>query len=62
MLMADHQTAGGYAVVATVVSASLPNAAQLGPGDELQLRAVTEAQAGKIRRELSAALASLASA
>jgi len=61
ILMADHQTAGGYAVVATVVSASLPNAAQLGPGDELQLRAVTEAQAGAMRRELSAALASLAS-
>ena len=61
MLMADHQTAGGYAVVATVVSASLPAAAQLGPGDELRFRAVTEAQAGVMRRELSAALASLAS-
>jgi biotin-dependent carboxylase-like uncharacterized protein len=61
MLMADHQTAGGYAVVATVVTASLPIAAQLGPGDELQFRAVTEAQAGAMRREVSAALASLAS-
>ena len=62
MLMADHQTAGGYAVVATVVSASMPHAAQLGPGDELRFRAVTEAQASTMRRELSAALASLASA
>jgi antagonist of KipI len=61
MLMADHQTAGGYAVVATAVSASLPVAAQLGPGDELSFRAVTESQARSMRHELSAALASLAS-
>ena len=61
MLMADHQTAGGYAVVATVVSASLPLAAQLGPGDELRFRQVTETQARSMRLELTAALASLAS-
>jgi allophanate hydrolase subunit 2 len=41
LLMADHQTAGGYPVVATVVRASLPAAAQLLPGDELELRKVT---------------------
>src|SRR4029077_19758830 len=34
LLMADHQTAGGYPVVATVISASMPVAAQLVPGDE----------------------------
>ena len=61
MLMADHQTAGGYAVVATVVSAALPAAAQLGPGDELRFKEVTETQARSMRLELSAALASLAS-
>ena len=61
LLMADHQTAGGYAVVATVVSASLPVAAQLGPGDEFRFRSVTEAQARSMRLELTAALASLAS-
>jgi len=61
LLMADHQTAGGYAVVATVVSASLPVAAQLGPGDEFRFRSVTEVQARSMRLELSAALASLAS-
>jgi len=61
MVMADHQTAGGYAVVATVVSASLPVAAQLGPGDEFRFRNVTEAQARSMRLELTAALASLAS-
>src|SRR3979490_970301 len=37
LLMADHHTAGGYPVVATVVSASLPIAAQLLPGDALRL-------------------------
>ena len=35
LLMADHQTAGGYPVVAVVVSASMPVAAQLAPGDDL---------------------------
>ena len=34
LLMADHQTAGGYPVVITVASASMPVAAQLAPGDE----------------------------
>lgn len=62
LLMADHQTAGGYAVPATVVSAALPQAAQLLPGDELQFRSVTETQARQMRLELSAALSSLASA
>lgn len=36
LLMADHQTAGGYPVVATVASASMPVAAQLAPGDDLR--------------------------
>ncbi|HKV87796.1 MAG TPA: biotin-dependent carboxyltransferase family protein, partial [Candidatus Dormibacteraeota bacterium] len=36
LLMADHQTAGGYPVVVTVASASVPIAAQLAPGDELR--------------------------
>jgi antagonist of KipI len=36
LLMADHQTAGGYPVIATVTTASMPVAAQLAPGDELR--------------------------
>lgn len=59
LLMADHQTAGGYPVVATVISASLPHAAQLVPGDELRFRQTTIAQARLRRRALSDALASL---
>ncbi len=36
LLMADHQTAGGYPVVVTLASASMPIAAQLAPGDEFR--------------------------
>lgn len=61
MLMADCQTAGGYAVVAAAVSAALPIAAQLGPGDSFHFREVDESRARQMRQELSSALASLAS-
>jgi antagonist of KipI len=60
LLLADHQTAGGYPVVVTVVSASLPVAAQLAPGDRLRFKTVTAAQAGAGRRALNESLAGLA--
>ena len=46
VLMADHQTAGGYAKIATVVSADLPKLAQLKPGQRVSFRqcSVLEAQ------------------
>ena len=56
LLMADHQTAGGYPVVATVVNASMPVAAQLLPGDDLQFAEVTLERAGQMRLTLAAAL------
>lgn len=59
LLMADHQTAGGYPVVATVVSASIPIAAQLLPGDELRFREVGVERAQQMRRALESALDSL---
>lgn len=59
LLMADCQTAGGYAVAACVVSASLPIAAQLLPGDELQLADITFDRAQKMRRALAGALETL---
>ncbi len=59
LLMADHQTAGGYPVVATVVSASLPVAAQLLPGDELRFAEATIERANAMRKALEAALSSL---
>jgi antagonist of KipI len=59
LLMADHQTAGGYPVVATVVSAALPIAAQLLPGDELRFAEITAERAQKLRKTLASALESL---
>ena len=59
LLMADCQTAGGYPVVATVVSASLPVAAQLLPGDEVRFEEVTVERAGQMRHALDSALATL---
>ena len=59
LLMADHHTAGGYPVVATVVSASLPIAAQLLPGDELRFAEVKVERAGQMRKALDGALESL---
>lgn len=59
LLMADHQTAGGYPVIATVVGASLPVAAQLAPGDELRFAEVSVEVALRMRRARQAALDSL---
>ncbi|HKV88603.1 MAG TPA: urea amidolyase, partial [Candidatus Dormibacteraeota bacterium] len=60
LLMADHQTAGGYPVVVTVASASVPIAAQLAPGDELRFSNATVAEARLERARLNEVLASLA--
>jgi antagonist of KipI len=62
LLMADHQTAGGYPVVAAVVSAALPIAAQLLPGDKLLFAEVTPERARQMRMTLTTALESLRSA
>jgi antagonist of KipI len=59
LLMADHQTAGGYPVIATVVSASMPVAAQLAPGDELTFVETTIEAAVESRRAQRRALDSL---
>jgi antagonist of KipI len=59
LLMADHQTAGGYPVVATVAGAAMPVAAQLLPGDELSFAEVTIEAALRMRKAQRAALDSL---
>jgi len=59
LLMADCQTAGGYPVIATVITAGLPAAAQLAPGDEFRFAEIDLAGALRIRQEMRAALASL---
>jgi antagonist of KipI len=50
LLMADRQTTGGYPQIATVISADLPLAAQLAPGDWIEFEPCS-------RREAIAALA-----
>jgi antagonist of KipI len=59
LLMADFQTAGGYPVITTVVSAALPIAAQLAPGDEFRFAEVDLASALRMRGESRTALDSL---
>lgn len=59
LLMADHQTAGGYPVIATVAGAALPVAAQLAPGDELRFVEVSVGAALLMRSARQAALDSL---
>jgi antagonist of KipI len=53
LLMADRQTAGGYPKIGCVITADLPIAAQLAPGDfiEFSLCARHEAAAALIARE-----------
>lgn len=45
VLMADHQTAGGYAKIATVISTDIPALAQLRPGDWVTFQYVTPKEA-----------------
>ena len=45
LLMADRQTTGGYAKIATVISADLSVAGQLAPGDEVRFVVTTPAEA-----------------
>lgn len=59
LLMADHQTAGGYPVVATVAGASMPVAAQLAPGDDLTFVETSIESALEMRAAQRAALDSI---
>lgn len=54
VLLADHQTTGGYPKIATVISADLPAAGRLKPGDEIGFAAVSVAEAQEARRSLEA--------
>ncbi len=53
LLMNDHATTGGYAMAATVITADLPLAGQLAPGDpiEFEMCAINTAHAELRRRE-----------
>ncbi len=50
ILLADHQTTGGYPKIATVVSCDLDAAAQLRPGEALRFEAVEPGQAVALAR------------
>ena len=56
ILLADRQTTGGYAKIATVIGADLPSLAQLRPGQALAFTFVTAAQAVAAARQQAARL------
>ena len=56
LLMAERQTTGGYATIANVITADLPVAGQLAPGDWIAFTPVTRAEAIAALREREAAL------
>ena len=45
VLMADHQTAGGYPRIANIISVDLPIIGQLGPGDGVSFKVVSVKEA-----------------
>lgn len=51
LMLADHQTTGGYAKIATVIAPDLSACAQLRPGELAAFRPVTAAQAVRLCRE-----------
>ena len=48
ILMADHQTAGGYAKIGTVLSFDLPKLAQARPGDKVRFEKISAEDAQKL--------------
>jgi antagonist of KipI len=60
LLMADRQTTGGYPKIATVITADLPLAGQLAPGDWIAFTEVTRAAALDALRRQEARLAGAA--
>jgi antagonist of KipI len=54
LLMADRQTTGGYPKIATVITADLPLAGQLAPGDWIEFRPTTRPEAvAALKRQLA---------
>jgi allophanate hydrolase subunit 2 len=52
VLHIDHQTTGGYPVIATVIDADLPLLAQARPGDTVRFRIVDPTEAARASRRL----------
>ena len=51
VLMADRQTTGGYAKIATVITADIPKLAQAKPGDKVRFLRITGEEAHQALRE-----------
>jgi biotin-dependent carboxylase-like uncharacterized protein len=61
ILLADHQTTGGYPKIATVISADLPALGRLPIGSKVSFLRVTLEEAAAARRELAACLEGIGS-
>lgn len=59
ILLADHQSTGGYTKIATVISADLPALARLQPADEIRFIAISAEEAVSVAREQQSRLDSL---
>jgi len=59
ILLADRQTVGGYAKIATVIRADLPKLAQMRPGDTIRFVKATRKEALAALKEMQAALADI---
>ena len=51
ILLADHQTTGGYPKIAAVASADLPRLGRMRPGGTVRFEAVSAAEAEELRRD-----------
>jgi antagonist of KipI len=52
VLMADHQTSGGYPNIGTIITTDLPIAAQLGSGDKIRFEPCSSVEAEKSALDL----------
>lgn len=59
IMMADRQTTGGYAKIATVISADLKKIAQARPGTKIRFEAVSEQQSIRLKKKDEKTLRSL---
>jgi biotin-dependent carboxylase-like uncharacterized protein len=58
VMLADRQTTGGYAKIATVISADLPALGRLGPGGAVRFEIVAVEEAEALARRLAVEIAS----
>ncbi|MFW5872423.1 MAG: biotin-dependent carboxyltransferase family protein [bacterium] len=59
VMLADHQTTGGYAKIATVISVDIDKFAQMSPGNKIKFRQTNIAHAHKLLSEREDSIAKL---